>query len=80
MLTLTHYLESCTLYDFRVVNYNPRAFRYKIVRMSKCTYNIENLFQISQLTPCQGCPPLEAPLHGLVTVSSLDSITNATYG
>ena len=48
--------------------------------MSHCTYTIENLFQISQLTPCQGCPPLEAPLHGLVTVSSLDSITNATYG
>ncbi len=37
-------------------------------------------FQVSQLTPCQGCPSLGAPLHGIVTISTLETTHNATLG
>ena len=38
------------------------------------------VIQVSQLTPCHGCPPLEAPVHGLVTISTLEAGNNVTHG
>ncbi len=32
------------------------------------------------MTPCQGCPSLGAPLHGMVTISTLEATHNATLG